>query len=86
MNTTQLRQKIASQLNNLSLERLTIVSELLDSLEAVEPVQSSTVRKLEPIRRGKTAKAILESTKTWRGDDLEKCLKLVYDARSQAKF
>lgn len=56
MNTVQLRQNIESQLNQLSPERLAQVSEFLDSIQSVEPIEPSSLRKLSPIKRGKTAK------------------------------
>ncbi|NMG58864.1 hypothetical protein E1H12_10110 [Geitlerinema sp. P-1104] len=86
MNTTELRQKVAKQLNNLSPERLALVSEFIDSLEAAEPTQASSFRKLPPLERGKTAKDLLEVAGTWQGDDLEECLNSVYKTRSETQF
>ena len=40
----------------------------------------------EPILRGSKAKDLLQFGGTWQGDDFEKCLQLVYDTRSEAKF
>ncbi|EDZ94420.1 MAG: hypothetical protein P5702_24260 [Limnospira sp. PMC 1291.21] len=67
MNTTQLREKVASQLNNLSPERLALVSEFLDSLETSEPTQSSGWQKLPPLKPGKTATDLLKVAGTWQG-------------------
>ncbi|MCT7967113.1 hypothetical protein NG799_12265 [Laspinema sp. D1] len=86
MNTTQLRQKVASQLNNLSPERLALVSEFLDSLEAAEPTQASSLRKLPPLKREKTAKNLLKFAGTWQGDDLEECLNSVQETRSETQL
>ena len=86
MNTTELRQKITSQVNHLSPERLALVSEFLDSLEATEPNQASSLRKLPPLKRGKTAKDLLKFAGTWQGDDLEECLNFVYETRSETQF
>ncbi|MBE9145586.1 hypothetical protein [Planktothrix mougeotii] len=86
MNTVQLRQKIEKQLNQLSPERLALVSEFLDSIEPVEPIESSLLRKLSPIKRGKTAKDLLKFAKTWQGDDLEDCLNFVHETRSKTQF
>ena len=86
MNTTQLRQKVASQLNNLSPERLALVSEFLDSLEAPEPTQASSLGKLLPLKRGKTAKDLLKVAGNWQGDDLEECLNSVHETRSETQF
>ncbi|CAD5920844.1 hypothetical protein PCC9214_00648 [Planktothrix tepida] len=86
MNTVQLRQKIESQLNQLSPERLTLVSEFLDSIQLAETIESSSLRKLSPIKRGKTAKDLLKFAQTWQGDDLEDCLNFVQETRSETQF
>jgi len=86
MNTVQLRQKIEKQLNQLSPERLALVSEFLDSIQPLEPIESSSLRKLSPIKRGKTAKDLLKFAKTWQGDDLEDCLNFVHETRSKTQF
>ncbi|WP_413163184.1 hypothetical protein ACL6C3_28290 [Capilliphycus salinus ALCB114379] len=86
MNTVQLRQKIESQLNQLSPERLALVSDFLDSIESTEPTDSSSLRKLPPIKRGKTAKDLLKYAGTWQGDDLEDCLNIVHKTRSETQF
>ncbi len=86
MNKTQLRQKISSQLNNLSPERLALVSEFLDSLEATEPTQTSSLKKMPSLKRGKTAKDLLKFAGNWQGNDLEECLNSVYETRSKTQF
>jgi hypothetical protein len=74
MNALQLRQKIESQLDRLSAERLALVSDFLDSIQPVENTDPSSLRKLPPIKRGKTAKDLVKFAATWQGDDLESCL------------
>jgi hypothetical protein len=86
MNTVQLRQKIESQLNQLSPERLALVSDFLDSIQSAKPINSSSLRKMPPIKRGKTAKDLLKFAKTWQGDDLENCLNIVHETRSKTHF
>lgn len=86
MNTVQLRQKIESQLNQLSPERLAQVSEFLDSIQSAEPLEPSSWRKPSPIKRGKTAKDLLKFAQTWQGDDLEDCLNFVQETRSETQF
>ena len=86
MNTFQLRQKIDSQLSELSPERLALVSDFLDSIQSAENIDSSSLRKLPPIKRGKTAKDLLKLAGTWQGNDLQNCLNLVNETRSQTKF
>jgi hypothetical protein len=50
-----------------------------------------TVLPIEPgskaeINNGSPANSLLKYAGSWAGDDLEECLQLVYDTRSQAKF
>jgi hypothetical protein len=86
MNTTQLRQKIENQLDRLSPERLDLVSNFLDSIQTTDTIDSSTLRKLSPIKRGKNAKDLLKHAATWQGDDLETCLDIVRETRSESQF
>jgi hypothetical protein len=86
MNQSQLRQKIESQLDQLSPERLALVSSFLDSLQITAPENSSLPRKLSPIKRGKHAQDLLKHINTWQGDDLEECLDFVRETRSEAEF
>jgi hypothetical protein len=86
MNPVQLRQKIVTQIDRLSPERLALVSEFLDSLQSLESIDSSPVRKLPPIKRGNTAQDLLKFAATWQGDDLEECLNFVYESRSKTQF
>lgn len=86
MNAVELRQKIESQLDRLSPERLALVSDFLDSIQATEPIEASSLRKLPPIKRGKTAKDLLQFAHTWQGDDLEDCLNFVQETRSETQF
>ena len=72
MNAVELRQKISSQIDRLTPERLALVSEFLDSIQQSMPViDSSALRTMAPIKRGKTGKDLLKLVGTWRGNDLE---------------
>jgi hypothetical protein len=86
MDTAQLRQKIETQLDHLSPERLDLVSNFLDSIQTIEIIDSSILRKLSPIKRGKHAKDLLKHVATWQGDDLEACLDAVHETRSESQF
>ena len=86
MNTLKLRQKIESQLNELSPEKLAVVSDFLDSIQSTEKINSSSLPKLPPIKRGKTAKDVVKFAATWQGDDLETCLNFVRETRSKTQF
>lgn len=86
MNQSQLRQKIESQLDQLSPDRLALVSGFLDSIQTATPTDSTTLRKLSPIKRNKQAKDLLKHAKTWQGDDLEDCLTFARETRSESQF
>jgi predicted transcriptional regulator len=49
-------------------------------------IKQQPLRRAEPIRRGATAQDLLKFAGTWQGDDLEECLKLVYETRSKSTF
>ena len=51
-----------------------------------ENTNSSSLRKLPPIKRGKTAKDLLKLAATWQGDDLETCLNFVRETRSKTQL
>ena len=40
----------------------------------------------EPILRGAKAKYLLKVAGTWKGDDFEECLQVVYDTRTPTEF
>ena len=71
-----------------------ILQQTLDYLEYLKTkintsaIKSNSipVKDGEPILRGSKAKDLLQFAGTWQGDDFEKCLQLVYDTRSEAKF
>ncbi len=86
MNSSELRKKIETQLDQLTPERLKLVSNFLDSIQTVEPKDSTSLRKLAPIKRGKKAQDLLKHTGKWQGEDIEECLNDVRETRSAAEF
>ncbi|MDJ0647227.1 MAG: hypothetical protein QNJ60_00840 [Xenococcaceae cyanobacterium MO_188.B19] len=86
MNNAELRQKIDNQLDKLSPDILKIVSYFLDSIQINKPKDSSLLRKLPPIKRGKKAQDLLKHTKKWQGEDIEECLNYVRETGSEAEF
>jgi hypothetical protein len=82
----ELRQKIENQLNQLSPETLALVSSFLDSIPTTDKMDSPSLRKLPPLKRGKKVKDLLENIGKWQGDDLEECLNFVRETRSEAQF
>jgi hypothetical protein len=86
MNAVELRQKISGQIDRLTPEMLAMVSKFLDSIQLEPVIDSSTLRRMTPIKRGKTGQDLLKLVGTWQGDDLEECLQVVRKARSQSQF
>jgi len=86
MNTAQLRQKIDHQLDSLPPQWLVLISNFLDSIQAL--TTKGELPTLEPtaIKRGKHAQDLLKYANTWQGDDLEACLDFVIETRSEAQF
>jgi hypothetical protein len=80
---TKLLEQAIAQLKTLSEEEQdTIASRILAEME----VDSSTLRTMAPMKRGKTGQDLLKLVGTWRGDDLEECLQVVREARSHSQF
>jgi hypothetical protein len=86
MTYPEVRQKIEQQLAGLSPDKLSLVSDFLDSLQAENAIVQRPLRRLAPIKRGNKAGDLLKFAGTWQGDDLEKCLRLVHETRSKSKF
>ncbi len=82
----ELRQKIENQLNQLSPEKLTLISGFLDSIQTLESRDLSLLQKLPPLKRGKKVKDLLKNIEKWQGNDLEECLNIVYETRSKTQF
>ncbi|MEA5513130.1 hypothetical protein [Nodularia sp. UHCC 0506] len=86
MNYLDLHQKIEQQISELPPEQLALVSDFLDSLQPKITVNERQLRRISPIKRGKKAGDLLRYAGTWHGNDLEDCLRLVEETRSQAQF
>ncbi len=59
-----------------------------DQMAAIvrQEIDSSTLRTMAPMKRGKTGKDLLKLVGTWQGDDLEDCLQVVRGDRSHSRF
>jgi hypothetical protein len=87
MTDLKLRQKIERQLAQLPPDRLSLVSDFLDSLQSNNTsVGQPSLRRLAPIKRGTKASDLLKFSGTWQGDDLEECLNFVQETRSKSEF
>jgi hypothetical protein len=88
---TTIKQQLIAAIENTPEP---ILQQTLDYLEYLKTqinasaIKSSSipVKDGEPILRGSKAKDLLQFAGTSQGDDFEKCLQLVYDTRSEAKF
>jgi mRNA-degrading endonuclease RelE of RelBE toxin-antitoxin system len=86
MTNLQLHEKIEKQLSQIPSEKLTLISDFLDSIQDEKTIGKSALQRISPIKRGKTAKDLLRYAGNWQGDDLEDCLRLVKETRSQTEF
>ncbi|MBD2434772.1 MULTISPECIES: hypothetical protein [Fischerella] len=86
MTYTELRQKIEQQLAQLPPDQLSLVSNFLDSLQSKSSISQRPLRRLAPIKRGTKAGDLVKFAGTWQGNDLEDCLRSVYETRSLAQF
>jgi hypothetical protein len=85
MTTTEVRQKLQQQIEQLPSEQLALVLQFLESLPAkatIEQIPSSE----EPALTGSTVADLLKFAGSWQGDDFEDCLQAVYDDRLPAEF
>ena len=88
---TTIKEKLIASIENAPEP---ILEQTLDYLEYLKTkintsaIKSNSipVKDGEPILRGSKAKDLLKFAGTWQGKDFEKCLQLVYDTRSEAKF
>ena len=83
MTAADLRVKIHQQIDQLSPEQLSQVSELLSDLNR-DVIISSSQQACSPAQS--TARDLLKVSGTWKGNDFEDCLQAVYDDRLPAEF
>ncbi|MFM5943806.1 MAG: hypothetical protein ACKO87_15310 [Dolichospermum sp.] len=86
MTYLELHQKIEQQISQLAPEQLSLVSDFIDYIQEKSTVNQRPLRRISPIKRGKKAGDLLHYTGTWHVDDLEDCLRLVEETRSQTQF
>lgn len=62
--------------------------ELIDGETVFQELQARNRqrREIPPVKRDKTAKDLLKFAATWQGDDLETCLDIVRETRSETQF
>jgi len=86
MTYLELREKVEQQISQLPLERLSLVSSFIDSIQPKNDASQKKLRRLSPIKRNKKANDLLKHSGTWQGDDLLECLDYVQETRSITQF
>ena len=93
MTTIEIRQIIHQKIDRLSSEQLALMMEFLEFLQfksaksnASATLTTSLEQSGEPVLTGSTIADLLQVAGTWKGNDFEKCLQSVYDARLPAEF
>jgi hypothetical protein len=86
MTYLELREKVEQQIAQLPLERLSLVSSFIDSIQPKNDLSKEQLRRLSPIKRSKKASDLLSHSGTWQGDDLLECLDYVRETRSSTQF
>jgi hypothetical protein len=94
----QLDEQTLARLRQLAASRHVTLEEgmLADEPELIDQVTEEAMRAREgrppirppvfrPAKGPSTARSLLQYAGTWEGDDLEECLRLVYETRSKAK-
>jgi hypothetical protein len=76
-------EEILARAPELAGHRLRVT--VLDTAE--EPAETEKPSSIRPAKDGpSTAGSLLKYAGTWEGDDLEECLRLVYENRLKARF
>ena len=85
MNTFELRQQIERSLSEISPDNLKVIAEFVEFIkqrqEAIQPNSSGTIA-----YKPASGRSILRHAGAWVGDDLEDCLRLVYETRGKVKI
>lgn len=94
MTSSDIRQKLHQQIDQLPSDFLLLAVEFLEFLKSRRPNETtpSALSSMfesdegEPILTGSTGADMLQFAGTWQGDDFEECLEAVYETRSPAEF
>lgn len=79
MNSPELQKQINKDLSQISLDNLKIIAEFVKFIKhQQQPILSEQIN-----YRSASGRSILRHGGKWVGDDLEDCLKLVYEARGK---
>ncbi|MDJ0846543.1 hypothetical protein [Crocosphaera sp.] len=79
MNNLELQQQINKELSKISPENLKIIAEFVQFIKDKQEVNLSQPTNYRPA----SGRSILRHGDTWKGDDLEQCLQLMYETRGK---
>jgi hypothetical protein len=82
MGSTQLKQTIEQQIEQLSGDRLRLVVDFLNFLIHTEHQEQPSTPNTSDFRPS-AGGSLLNHTETWEGSDFEECLETVIETRSQ---
>jgi len=79
MNQIELQEKITRDLSTISPDNLKIIAEFVQFIKQKQEIKFS-----EPMNyRPASGRSILRHVGKWEGDDLEDCLKLMYETKGK---
>ena len=79
MNNLELQQKINQELSKISSDNLKVIAEFVQFIKEKQEVNLSQPTNYRPA----SGRSILRHGDTWKGDDLEECLQLMYETRGK---
>ncbi len=79
MNNLELQQKINKELSKISPDNLKIIAEFVQFIKDKQEVNLSQPTNYRPA----SGRSILRHGDTWKGDDLEECLEIMYETRGK---
>lgn len=79
MNQIELQEKITQQLSSISYDNLKVIAEFVQFIQDKQETQLSESINYRPA----SGRSILRHAGKWKGDDLEDCLKLMYETKGK---
>ena len=79
MNKIELQENIAKELSTIGYDNLKVIAQFVQFIKQQEETKLSEPINYIPASGG----SILRDAVKWKGDDLEDCLKLMYETRSK---
>lgn len=79
MNQIELQEQIAQELSTISYDNLKVIAEFVQFIQHKQETQLSESINYRPA----SGRSILRHAGKWKGDDLEDCLKLMYETKGK---